>query len=60
MRRMTRAVSGLLAVSLAAAAAPPAEDGGAVSLRQAKYAELAKTVRGLKGKVVIVDFWAEF
>ncbi len=31
-----------------------------IALRTMKYAELGKMIRGLKGKVVVVDFWAEF
>jgi len=30
---------------------------GDVSLKVVKYDELMKTVRALKGKVVVVDFW---
>jgi len=30
-----------------------------VELRVAKYDDLGKTVRDLKGKVVVVDFWAD-
>ena len=33
---------------------------GAVSVRKLKYADLGKLVRGLKGKVVLVEYWAEF
>jgi thiol:disulfide interchange protein len=31
-----------------------------VELKVVKYPELAKTVRQLKGKVVVVDFWADW
>jgi hypothetical protein len=36
--------------------APEAE----VKLQVVKYAGLAETVSKLKGKVVVVDFWADF
>jgi hypothetical protein len=49
-------VVGLLAAS--ALAAEPPDD--AVSLKAVKYADLARTVRDLQGKVVVVDFWGEF
>ncbi|MBL8794068.1 MAG: hypothetical protein JNM56_09185 [Planctomycetia bacterium] len=32
----------------------------AVKLQVVKYAGLAETVSKLKGKVVVVDFWADF
>jgi hypothetical protein len=63
MRRSTRTAAGILTLSLAVAAAPvPAGPpaGGEVTLRPVKYADLAGVVRGLKGKVVVVDFWADF
>jgi hypothetical protein len=41
-----------------ASAGPAAEDK--VALKNMTYAELGKFVRGLKGKVVVVDFWADF
>ena len=31
-----------------------------VALTVKTYAELGKMVRGLKGKVVVVDFWGEY
>lgn len=31
-----------------------------VSLREATYSELSGIIRGLKGKVVVVDFWGTF
>ena len=52
-------MAGLLAApALAAEPAAPADD--AVSLKAVKYADLARTVRDLQGKVVVVDFWGEF
>jgi thiol-disulfide isomerase/thioredoxin len=34
--------------------------GPEVTLRTVKYDELGRVVKGLKGKVVVVDFWADF
>jgi hypothetical protein len=31
-----------------------------ITLKKVKYAELGKVVRDLKGKVVVVDFWATY
>jgi hypothetical protein len=31
-----------------------------VTLQKIKYADLGQVIRGLKGKVVVVDFWAEW
>jgi hypothetical protein len=62
MQTSRRAVLGTLAVFLAlgAAAAPePAATDAQVTLRDIKYDDLGKLVRGYKGKVVVVDFWRE-
>jgi thiol-disulfide isomerase/thioredoxin len=61
-RRFGRAVL-VLAVGWTAAIAPtpaqaPAEDR--ITVQPLSYADLGKLVRGLKGKVVVVDFWADF
>jgi thiol-disulfide isomerase/thioredoxin len=64
MRRSMRIAASILALLLAVAGtgAPlsgePAETG--VALRPIKYSELGKMIRGFKGKVVLVDFWAEY
>lgn len=34
--------------------------GVPITLQLAKYSDLEKTIRGFKGKVVLVDFWAEY
>jgi hypothetical protein len=60
MTRLQRVALGgpLLALAMTAAAlAVPAEPAGKVALRTISYAELGKLVRGLRGKVVVVDFW---
>jgi len=46
----------MLATGLLGAAA--AEDK--VDVRVVSYAELGETIRQLKGKVVVVDFWADY
>jgi thiol:disulfide interchange protein len=38
--------------------APAAEDK--VEVKIAKYADLMATVQKLKGKVIVVDFWADW
>lgn len=54
---------GLLALSLllggmALPAASQAPDGK-VTLKSVKYDEMIKALNGLKGQVVVVDFWAD-
>jgi hypothetical protein len=48
---------GVLAVAFLAGAAYAGE-GNKVEVRSVKLADLEKTVKDLKGKVVVVDFWA--
>ena len=64
MRSSMQLVSGLLALALFAAGseAPRAGEAAdaAIAMRSVKYADLCKIIRGHKGKVVIVDFWAEY
>jgi hypothetical protein len=63
MQTNRRAVLGVLAVFLAlgAAAAPePAATDAQVTVRDIKYDDLGKLVRGYKGQVVVVDFWGEY
>lgn len=50
------ALLGLLPATSARGQTP--ED--AVKLKVVKYADLADAVRQQKGKVVVVDFWADF
>jgi hypothetical protein len=49
------ALAGLGALLLAAA-----EPAGTVELKTARYGELGQLIRGLKGQVVVVDFWANY
>jgi hypothetical protein len=44
----------------AAAAGGRAGRGRAVALRKVKYDALAKYLATLKGKVIVVDFWATY
>jgi hypothetical protein len=52
----------LLTVMIAGAVGPigsqPADPS--VTVQMVNYSELGKVIRGLKGKVVVVDFWADF
>jgi hypothetical protein len=52
----------LLALLLGSLAAPLAgqPNSGAITLHEVKYADLGKAIRALKGKVVVVDFWATY
>jgi thiol-disulfide isomerase/thioredoxin len=60
MRRITRgfAALGLFALLTSSANAPAADPK--IELRTVKYDDLIKEVRALKGKVVVVDIWADF
>jgi hypothetical protein len=59
MRPFPRFSTALLALLAATAlGAAPADD--AVTLKTVKYANLGRTIRGLQGKIVVVDFWGEF
>jgi hypothetical protein len=64
MRRSTRFLCGTLTLALAVAggAAPRAGEpaDGEIALKLVKYSELSQLVRSYKGKVVVVDFWAEY
>jgi hypothetical protein len=48
-----------LVLGVIAAPAEPAS-GTKVELKVVKYQELGSAVRQLAGKVVVVDFWADF
>ena len=49
-----------LAVMAFAALAGSAQAEDKVELKVVKYAELAKTVQQFKGKVIVIDFWADW
>ena len=68
---MSRAVYGILAlifvigssltfVPLYGGSNPPATPEPAVRLQTVKYAELIQAVKSHRGKVVVVDVWAEW
>jgi thiol:disulfide interchange protein len=62
MRAAHRALGcGLLVVAMAALAAPGRGQSAAdkVTLQTMSYADLGKLVRSHKGKVIVVDFWAD-
>jgi hypothetical protein len=48
---------GLLAVALLAVAGTCAGQGDKVEVRPVHLADLEKTIKALKGKVVVVDYW---
>jgi thiol-disulfide isomerase/thioredoxin len=65
MVQLARKLSGLAvlaALVLCSADAAPARQGAdpAIRVDKIKYADLGKLVRSHKGKVVVVDFWADF
>ena len=64
MRRSTRFLCGTLTLALAVAGSAAPRAGGPadpeIALKPVKYSDLCQLVRGQKGKVVIVDFWAEY
>jgi thiol-disulfide isomerase/thioredoxin len=65
MTRSLRLVLGLAVLVSAIwwqAGAAPAQPGNdaAVKVEKIKYDDLGKRVRSYKGKVVVVDFWADF
>jgi hypothetical protein len=45
-------------MTASAARLPARPDEARIALTPVKYADLGKVVRGLKGKVVVVEFWA--
>jgi thiol:disulfide interchange protein len=50
----------LMAMAVATPRAPAEESGGKQTGRAVSYETLCRTVRDLRGKVVLVDFWAEY
>jgi hypothetical protein len=46
----------LCGLAAAASAPEPTE----ITLKTASYDELGRLIRGLRGKVVVVDFWAHY
>lgn len=47
----------LAALLLAAAVVPAAPPESSVTVKVVNYAELGKVIRGLRGQVVLIDFW---
>ena len=59
MKRML--VSSVLAlIAVAGLAAEPASVQSKVEVNVVKYTELAKTIKQLKGKVIVMDLWADW
>jgi thiol:disulfide interchange protein len=58
MRTNLKACALVVTVFAALAGSAHAEDK--VELKVVKYPELAKTIKQFKGKVVVVDFWADW
>lgn len=53
--RASLLLTGLALMSIGAG--PPTAK---VKAKETSYADLARFIRGQKGKVVVVDFWADF
>jgi thiol-disulfide isomerase/thioredoxin len=51
---------GFFALQTPKAAAPDAPAEGPVALQEMKYDDLGKLIRSHKGKVIVVDFWADY
>ena len=56
---MTRLLLGMGLLGLAFFTAPSRAEEGKVQLELVKYEELTKVLAGQKGKVVVIDFWAD-
>ena len=56
---MTRLFLGMGLFGLALLAGPTRAEEGKVKLKLVKYEELTKILAGQKGKVVVIDFWAD-
>jgi hypothetical protein len=57
MRMARLGALGGLVLAIGAAASAPAPE---ISAKAIDYADLGKFVRGQRGKVVVVDFWADW
>ena len=52
--------AGFVALSALFVLAGPAFAQDKVEVKVAKYDELATTIKKLKGKVIVIDFWADW
>jgi hypothetical protein len=52
-------VSSILALTVAAGLPRDASAADRVELRAVNYKDLGAAIRQLKGKVIVVDFWAD-
>lgn len=53
------ALPALLLVAAAGVPAPEKADADKVQVKVVAYADLGKTIKELKGKIIVVDFWAD-
>lgn len=53
-------LSCLLLVAAVAAQTGRSQSTGTVELKTVKYAGLVDAVKGHKGKVIVIDFWADY
>ena len=60
MLNLRRGIPGALLAAALLGTAVGAGSAGAPSAQVISYGELGKFIRGLKGKVVVVDFWADY
>ncbi len=60
MQRTRWSLMGLAALATLAASPAAEQSSDDVTLKNVSYAELGQLVRGLRGKVVVVDFWAHY
>jgi hypothetical protein len=52
--------AGFVALSALLVLAGPAFAQDKVEVKVAKYDDLAATIKKLKGKVIVIDFWADW
>ncbi len=60
LRRALFVIGATFLISAAEGRAAPPTEAAAVELKVIKYDALLEIVRALKGRVVVVDFWAEY
>jgi hypothetical protein len=58
--RRTLVSSVVALIAVAGLAAEPASVPSKVEVKVVKYPELAKTIKQLKGKVIVMDLWADW
>jgi hypothetical protein len=58
--RLTLASSFVALIVIAGLGAEPASVQNKVDIKVVKYPELAKNIKQLKGKVIVMDLWADW